>query len=110
MSVKKKIISMFFSLCFVVTFLIQSAHIYTHILSDYFKTEFIQHQSNEIDNQHTENCQICYFTFQPFSNLTACIYVFITLVEVSSLNTTYYTKFTANWFQVISLRGPPVYR
>ena len=100
---------MFFSMCVLVTLMFQSAHMYSHLITDFFQTELTHHQKDKIVNHHSDNCQICHFTLSPFTTMSYDSVVFYTNSIYQKLNATYHFDFVGIPFNYISLRAPPVY-
>ncbi|HLW62921.1 MAG TPA: hypothetical protein VKY33_05925 [Flavobacterium sp.] len=110
MSVKKRFISLILSMCVMVTLMFQSAHIYSHLLSEYFGTQHTHHSKTEkAPAHHSEDCQVCHFTLSPFTTMSYDSVVFYTNSIYQKLNTTYHFEFVAFSFDYFSLRAPPVY-
>lgn len=100
---------MFFSMCVLVTLMFHSAHMYSHLITDFFQTELTHHQKDKIVNHHSDNCQICHFTLSPFTTVAPDVIVFYSSITYPKLNATHQINYIAASFDFISLRGPPVF-
>lgn len=110
MNVKKRFISLFLSMCIVVTLLFQSAHTYSHLLYEYFGTQHTHYSKTEKAlTHHSDDCQVCHFTLSPFTTMSYDSVVFYTNSIYQKLNATYHFDFVEIPFNYISLRAPPVY-
>lgn len=109
MSVNKRLISLFFSICVLVALMFQSAHSYSHLVSDFFSTDSHHTKHDQLANHHADTCQICHFTFSPFTTVTQDVIVFYSSKIYPKLNVTYHTSSIDASFDFISLRGPPVF-
>lgn len=113
MSVNKRFISFFLSLCVMATLLFQSTHSYSHLIQEYFgnqNTEHAHHSKTEkAVKHHSDDCQICHFTLSPFTILSFDSVVFYTNSIYQKLNAIYHFDFVEISFNYFSLRAPPVY-
>ena len=93
-----------------VTLMFQSAHIYSHLLSEYFGTQHTHHSKTEkAPAHHSEDCQVCHFTLSPFTTVAPDVIVFYSSITYPKLNATHQINYIAASFDFISLRGPPVF-
>lgn len=109
MSLNKRFISMFLSMCVLVTFMFQSVHVYSHLAADYFSEAPHKHQHDKFANHHSDDCQICHFTFSPFTTGSADVIVFYSNISYPRLNVVYQESLLETSFTFIQLRGPPVF-
>ena len=75
----------------------QSAHTYSHLITDFFDAGSHHTKNDQLANHHPDNCQICHFTLSPFTTVTP------------DVNVVHHTTYVNASFDVISLRGPPVF-
>lgn len=108
MSLKKRYISLFFSVCLAISFVIQSAHTYTHLVADYFSDNQSHHtEKQKVHHTHNDNCQICHFAISPFTaNFTSQTILFLPKVY-HQLNANYVLSKAYAFIEFIKLRGPP---
>ena len=99
---------MFLSMCVLVTFLFQSVHFYSHFSIDYFGDSSHGHQHDKYANHHSDDCQICHFTFSPFTSVSTDVITFYANIYYPKLNVTYQESTFENTINFIHLRGPPV--
>ncbi|HUH26042.1 MAG TPA: hypothetical protein VLY87_05410 [Flavobacterium sp.] len=113
MSVHKRFISLFFSICVLVAFMFQSAHTYSHLVHEYFGKQTTSHthhsKTEKAVKHHSEDCQICHFTLSPFTTLSFDTMVFYTNSIYQKSNVIYHFDFVEISFDYFSLRAPPVY-
>ncbi|SEI01029.1 hypothetical protein SAMN02927937_02711 [Paenimyroides aquimaris] len=109
MKSNKRIISLFFSICVLVTLMFQSAHTYSHLITDFFDAGSHHTKNDPLANHHPDNCQICHFTLSPFTTVTPDVIVFYSSITYPKLNVTHHTSYVDASFDVISLRGPPIF-
>lgn len=109
MSLNKRFISMFLSMCVVVTFMFQSVHIYSHFATDFFSDASHKHNHDKLTTQHSDDCQICHFTFSPFISVSADAITFYQQSSYPQLNIAYKEFFIKSSLNFIALRGPPVF-
>ncbi len=109
MSVNKRFISLFFSICVLVTLMFQSVHTYSHLITDFFSTDSHHTKNDQLANHHSDNCQICHFTFSPFTTVTPDVIVFYSSITYPKLNAKHHTSYVNVSFDFIALRGPPVF-
>ena len=109
MKSNKQIISLFFSICVLVTLMFQSVHTYSHLVSDFLSTDTHHTKHDQLANHHSDDCQICHFTFSPFTTVTPDVIVFYPTKTYPKLNAAYQTISVDASFDFISLRGPPVF-
>jgi len=109
MKSNKQIISWFFSICVLVTLMFQSAHSYSHLVSDFLSTDSHHANHDQMANHHSDDCQICHFTFSPFTTVTPDVIVFYSSITYPKLNVTHHIDYVDASFDFISLRGPPVF-
>lgn len=109
MKSKKQILSLFFSVCVILTFMLQSVHSYSHLVSDYFSTNAQQINKDKLVKHHPDDCQICHFTFSPFTTVTHNVIVFYNFISYPKLNVLHHINYIDASFDFISLRGPPVF-
>ncbi len=109
MSVNKRIISLFFSICVLVALMFQSAHSYSHLVSDFLSADAHHAKHDQLANHHPDDCQICHFTFSPFTTVTPDVIVFYSSTTYPKLNVTHQAAYVDVSFDFISLRGPPVF-
>jgi len=108
MSLNKRFISMFLSICVLITLMFQSVHIYSHFTNDYLGDSSHHHQHDKYANHHSDDCQICHFTFSPFTNVSTDVITFYANTYYPKLNVTYQESTFENTINFIHLRGPPV--
>lgn len=109
MKSKKQIVSLFFSLSVVLTFMLQSVHVYTHLISDFLSEEAHHANKAKMVNHHTDDCQICHFTISPFTTVTPDVIVFYSTTTYPKLNVKQQTNYVDVSFDFITLRGPPFF-
>ena len=109
MSVNKRFISLFFSICVFVALMFQSAHTYSHLITDFFSIDKHHASHDEMASHHSDDCQICHFTFSPFTTVTSDVVVFYSSITYPKLNVTHHTSYVDASFDFISLRGPPFF-
>lgn len=109
MKSQKQIIALFLSICVFVTLMFQSAHSYSHLVSDFLSTDSHHNKHDQLANHHSDDCQICHFTFSPFTTATPDVIVFYPTKTYSKLNVSHHTNYLDASFDFISLRGPPVF-
>ena len=109
MKSNKRIISLFFSICVLVTLMFQSAHTYSHLITDFFDAGSHHTKNDQLANHHPDNCQICHFTLSPFTTVTPDATVFYSFVTYPQLNVVHHATYVDASFNVISLRGPPIF-
>lgn len=109
MSVNKRVISLFFSICVLVTLMFQSAHTYSHLISDYLDAGTPHDKSQKALAHHADDCQICHFTLSPFTAVSAETIVFYTTTFYPELNVPYHFELVSAAFDAVFLRGPPVF-
>ncbi len=108
MKSNKRIISLFFSICVLVTLMFQSVHTYSHLITDFFDAGSHHTKNDQLANHHPDNCQICHFTLSPFTPVTSEVAVFYSFVTYPQLNIMHHVTYVDASFDVISLRGPPI--
>lgn len=109
MNAKKRFLSLFLSMCVVATLMFQSVHTYTHLVTEYFGIQNTQHSKTDKAIAHNaDNCQVCHFTFSPFTPMSFSEVVFFTNSIYQKLNAIYHFDFVEVAFDYFSLRAPPV--
>jgi len=109
MSVKKRLISLFFSICVLVALMFQSAHTYSHLISDYLDAGAHHDKSPKALTHHADDCQICHFTFSPFTAVSSEAIVFFTTTFYPKLNVPGHFDLVSISVGEVSLRGPPAF-
>lgn len=109
MSIKKRFISLFFSLCIVATFISQSVHIYSHLLTEHFGIETLHSHKDKATHQHADDCKICHFNISPFTTMSFDSVEFFADITYLKNGSIYHFDFVEIPFNYFSLRAPPVY-
>ncbi len=87
----------------------QSVHTYSHLVSDFLSTDTHHDKHDQLANHHSDDCQICHFTFSPFTTVKPDVIVFYPTKTYPKLNALYQTTSVVASFDFVSLRGPPVF-
>lgn len=100
---------MFLSMCVLVTLMFQSAHIYSHMATDYLSDASHHHKHDKYTNHHSDDCKICHFTFSPFTSTSTDVITFYSNSYYPKLNVAYQAFLQDKSFDFVQLRGPPVF-
>ena len=109
MRLNKRFISMFLSMCVLVTLMFQSVHTYTHLVTDYLSETSHHTKHDKYANHHSDDCQICHFTLSPFTTVSTDVIHFYSTTYYPKLNVAYHVSLHETSFNFVQLRGPPVF-
>ena len=97
------------SILVVCTIMYQSVHSFTHVLQEInhsYVSDHIKEQHTHLDKIH---CQICDFTFSPFTTTEFLTFTFFNPTEFSHRYFFSEITFETSIIQHTFLRGPPVF-